>query len=816
MPCFKLKAKITSLIVSAAMLFSFIPTLADSGEAVNRQYVIAQFINAVGEESFAYPAADISSFTDGSESDFPHEMGLAVANGIITGYEDNTLRPQAPISRLEAMVILSRCMPSLTPVREDTVFYDVPDWAAEDISRLYTAGLLNGYGNGLMGSSDPITADQVALLKERIIEGASAPDPADDFYGSVNYDYLTSVKLKEGSLSASLMDDASDKTDKILEEISADLLNRYDSLVSSGANTPEVQAAKLYKLALEFDKSGETDISALSEDLSRIMSIGDASQVGGLNGELILKCLAPIMFDFSVYYKDYEPISGVYVDFVGSGMDSGYWLEGGSAALESYRIYAEKVLSLTGLFADPHTASAKAAEFTRSVEMAAKSYTEVVRTGMEEDDSPDEDYFFDRDDLAERYKSYGFSAETNPVLAAFGKIADESFMRTAVFAISDIKEIDRAVELMAEADSETLQAVCVINYLRGFMTFLPRPYRDALSEFNASFLGGGEITSSESYATSVAEWVYEPYFEEEYLRRRNDLDIDGVTEMINEILDTFKLKFLESDVISNATAAKAVTKLKKMKARVCQQAHKFQEDSDFCYNVPEGASVPQIGMELYQSMGGGLFAIYHSVSYSLPCYTVNASYNIYTNCVDIYAGIMEEPLYSADLSPEEKLGSLGFTIAHEISHAFDETGSYYDSYGNYSEWWKEADYETYNKNAAKLASLVDKYVGPYSTNVDGRLTSNENIADIMAMDCVITLAKNKGMDLDKIFRSYAKSWAQVINPGYAKYCSRYDTHSPACVRVNCVLSNFEEFHDLYGVTEENKMYRAPEDRVKFI
>ena len=41
-----------------------------------------------------------------------------------------------------------------------------------------------------------------------------------------------------------------------------------------------------------------------------------------------------------------------------------------------------------------------------------------------------------------------------------------------------------------------------------------------------------------------------------------------------------------------------------------------------------------------------------------------------------------------------------------------------------------------------------------------------------------------------------------------------DVHSLNKVRVNAVLPLFDEFYEVYGITKNDAMYVAPEDRVQ--
>ena len=111
----------------------------------------------------------LSDFADASEIDvsFIPEWERAAMNGLVKGYEDGTLRPRQTISRIEAFVLLSRCLPALEAAGEPAEFTDVPDWAKADIDRLSAAGLVEGYGDGTLGADDPLTVEQLYNILRR-------------------------------------------------------------------------------------------------------------------------------------------------------------------------------------------------------------------------------------------------------------------------------------------------------------------------------------------------------------------------------------------------------------------------------------------------------------------------------------------------------------------------------------------------------------------------------------------------------------------------------------------------------------------------
>ena len=96
----------------------------------------------------------------------------------------------------------------------------------------------------------------------------------------------------------------------------------------------------------------------------------------------------------------------------------------------------------------------------------------------------------------------------------------------------------------------------------------------------------------------------------------------------------------------------------------------------------------------------------------------------------------------------------------------------------------------------------------------GRKTENENVADISAMRCVIDIMNTiENADYKSFFNSFASSFAGGATRKYLEYLISEDEHANYGVRVNTVLSNFQEFYDTYGISENDAMYVKPENRI---
>ncbi|HEY8449699.1 MAG TPA: S-layer homology domain-containing protein, partial [Bacillota bacterium] len=99
-------------------------------------------------------------------------IGVAARQGLLGGYEDGTFRPERPITREEAAVILSR-LPEVAEVAPDPIAYTDADaisaWARLGVVLASGAGLVEGYPDGSFRPQAPITRAEAAALIERLL-----------------------------------------------------------------------------------------------------------------------------------------------------------------------------------------------------------------------------------------------------------------------------------------------------------------------------------------------------------------------------------------------------------------------------------------------------------------------------------------------------------------------------------------------------------------------------------------------------------------------------------------------------------------------
>ncbi len=210
-----------------------------------------------------------------------------------------------------------------------------------------------------------------------------------------------------------------------------------------------------------------------------------------------------------------------------------------------------------------------------------------------------------------------------------------------------------------------------------------------------------------------------------------------------------------------------------------------------------------------------------------PPYTVNAYYYHETNEMVIPAGSFFWPFFNQDHYRwlGWNYGGIGAVIAHEITHAFDKEGKQYDATGRFKDWWMKEDDTAYIERTRALVRLYNqaKVLGRH---VNGASTLNENLADLgglaIALDALHMAIKginineeDKKRQYRDFFVSYAVSWRTKEQPERRLQRLLLDRHAPIELRVNLIVSQFDEWYEAFGIQTDDTLYIPPEERIRF-
>ena len=206
--------------------------------------------------------------------------------------------------------------------------------------------------------------------------------------------------------------------------------------------------------------------------------------------------------------------------------------------------------------------------------------------------------------------------------------------------------------------------------------------------------------------------------------------------------------------------------------------------------------------------------------------TINAYYSPMNNEIVFPAAILQAPFFSFDADPAVNFGGIGAVIGHEITHGFDDSGAEYDGDGNLKNWWTPQDKENFKKVTKALAAQFDKYEVAKGVFVNGIFTNGENIADLggvnIAYDALQLYLKEHGKvqkisgytQEQRFFISWATVWRGFSTQKHLLNQVKTDPHTPQYIRAFAPLTNVDAWYKAFGVKKEDKLYRAPQDRVK--
>uniref|UniRef100_A0A1I7S2U7 Neprilysin n=1 Tax=Bursaphelenchus xylophilus TaxID=6326 RepID=A0A1I7S2U7_BURXY len=107
----------------------------------------------------------------------------------------------------------------------------------------------------------------------------------------------------------------------------------------------------------------------------------------------------------------------------------------------------------------------------------------------------------------------------------------------------------------------------------------------------------------------------------------------------------------------------------------------------------------------------------------------NAGYLPTRNSINIFAGILQLPIFDADFPLAVLYGAVGTVIGHEIVHGFDTSGVQFDEEGYVAPWLDQESQKSFDEMKTCIIDQFNKINTSIGLPVNGSATVGENIAD---------------------------------------------------------------------------------------
>jgi len=800
----KTKQRILVLIICLSVLFGQVSALAvsENDQYVTREEAVTAILEAVGFASLNITVADLSNFADVNEINpkYIDMLGIAVSNGILYG-SGSRLMPKRNVTRLEFALFLSRAFRELPDIHEKIVYSDVPAAFSGDLSRLSAAGLMFGYGNGIFGSNDYLTAGQMNAVLDRI-ENLAATRPQDDFFYSVNYDWLRNTRLPQGYPGLTVFDEVNIKNENTLKSIVTTLADKADFWEYGSV---EQRIADFYNNIMDAESRNKQGIEPILPYIMKLYETESAQELLSALAELENEIGINPLFTFapSVDLKDSSRFK-LYGSGISTVLPAPYLVMENPQIIALYQELLIQIQLLAGI--DEEIAAENAQNiYTLELLLAQNTMPNDQASIIENIYN-----IYTIDELAEMFASVDIKAYIREL--GYGDVEEIIVTDPGLMIITG--------ELFTDENLDALKIYVVYRLVVSTAQYLSKDLEYAIRAFNSAFLGIDSQLSDEDIAFNLVNSVMNSYLARIYVEECFSEEAkQDVEEIVKEIIATFRNRIENLDWMSENTKKAAISKLNNIKLKIGYpdtwndplegiDIKSYKDGGSLIGNIFEIARVQK------EYLKTALDKEVDKSGWPVPPHTVNAFYNTTSNEIILPAGILQPPFYDINASREENLGAIGTIIAHEITHAFDNNGARFDENGNMADWWTEEDYLIFLDKCSGVVELFDGLeIAPNST-VNGILTLSENVADIGAMACILAIAEDMPeVDYKKLFESYARIWRMTATRNLYQLLTLQDTHAPNKFRVNQVLKNFEEFYETYDVQPEDNMYLAHEERV---
>ncbi|MGX7092863.1 M13 family metallopeptidase [Hutsoniella sourekii] len=381
--------------------------------------------------------------------------------------------------------------------------------------------------------------------------------------------------------------------------------------------------------------------------------------------------------------------------------------------------------------------------------------------------------------------------------------------------VTDSHYFDNFNQIVNEDHFEEMKSWMLVTFAVKAAKYLDDDLRSLVQNYENVKTGQEGIPDqADSAYNLVDQHFYEAlgvYFGKNYFGEEAKKNVEAMTQ---EMIQIYKERLEKIDWLTPETRQAAIEKLDQIKLLVGYPSE-YQERTKQMI-VDEDKSLLENTLSIQRQEATNDLMQYGKAAengyWSMPAYETNAYYSPSENLICLPAGILQDPYYSKDRTISENLGSIGSTIAHEISHAFDSTGAEFDSRGALRKWWTQEDYKKFQDRTKKILDQFDGLDSEYG-KVNGDLTLDENIADNGGLSVALeALKRTDNYDLKEFFTSYARSWASKYTPEMGSLMIESDPHAPEQLRTDIPASNMDEFYEAFEVKEGDPMYRKPEDR----
>ena len=428
-------------------------------------------------------------------------------------------------------------------------------------------------------------------------------------------------------------------------------------------------------------------------------------------------------------------------------------------------------------------------------------------------------------------KMYGFDFAEYSKQLGFATTPD-------FFITTDIKYLQCCCKMLHDDwRSEKWNTYFVYIFIKQLIRFNDNGSK-IFADFTGKFMYGQEKKIHDKYAGLIyACYPFNSFFTEQYVKKYEDKkNLAYVNKLAGELKNVFMGIISNNTWLSPKTKKYALLKLSHVKI-ITSQPDTLRPDpllnyveNDCWCNI---LKITKWRHENFVKLEGKPIIDIPDIDFTqtppkltgTQSYVVNASYTPITNSIYIPLGYIQKPF--VDL--EERgiaynLAHVGFTIAHELSHALDDWGSQYDYNGKLLDWWNAEDKKEFSKIQKDVINQYTFFAERDNIQFDASPSVGEDLADISGLNiCIAYLKSFQDLHEDnphirllsyKLFFVYfAQQMRQKISSKALRTQLIVNPHPPDKYRTNIPLSRIPIFRTIYNIKRGDKMFWKNTNRI---
>ncbi len=631
--------------------------------------------------------------------------------------------------------------------------------------------------------------------------------PGDNFFYYVNGTWLNNTEIPADRSSYGSFSILRDRSEAQVKAIIEDL-----SKTTNKAGSIEQKIGDLYAAFMDTETIEAKGLNPVKADLAAIADLNSHKAVSAMMGDPAMGVRSPI--GGFVWTDAKNP--DVYIFYMtqsGLGMPNrGYYLDSDDKSVDLRGKYMDLLRAML---------SASGADNVSNRAQAVMDFeTKMANVHWEPAKRRNRDLTYNKMSKAELL-NYAPGFDWTAMVAKAG-IGDQK-----EFVLRENDAIQGLAKIFGETPVDVLKDYMTIHYLARNAAYLPSNIDTASFAFYGTALRGTEVQRdrwkrgvsviNNNLGEAIGQVYVKRHFPPAAKAQMDDL-IENLRVVFKEGIDGLEWMGADTKVEAQDKLAKFYAKIGYPK--IWKDYSTLSVDKSDLVGTMKSANAWQWN-DMISKLGGPI----KKEEWGMTPQTVNAYYNPGYNEIVFPAAILQAPFFDPAADPAVNYGGIGAVIGHEMGHGFDDQGAKSDGDGKQRDWWTAEDKAAFKAKSEALIAQYNQFEPLPGAHINGQLSLGENIGDLTGITMAYAAYKKSlggkpapvidGYTGDqRFFLAYGQIWQRKFREEAMRTQLKNGPHSPGEYRANGIVRNFDAWYDAFDVQPGDKLYLAPEDRVK--